>query len=171
VRALLIVVLFVAATGCGNNNNRPAFCDGLHDATPLSYPQPEGGLCRANTDCARGICRGITGPFGYAPRSTCGEFCSPATPCASGRACMLTPGYDGGMCVPTCANAGQCPSATVEEFCELVGDDAGTRACVAHTCNADADCGAGFECQNSDCGCPAGAQCVAAAPSALCRRK
>jgi hypothetical protein len=172
VRALCVVAAVGAAVlafNCGSTRGDP--CAGFHAPRALPQSQPEGGLCNSASQCSSGFCSYVMTATASSTRQLCGDACNDNLPCAAGRVCMRSSRPDAGICARTCANAGECSSVNAEEFCELSGDDAGTRVCMPHYCDGDSQCGTGFECQNTGCNCPQGAQCIAAFPNGFCGRK
>ena len=160
--------LLLALASCSTGS--AGICNEMHPEAPLTDGQPAGGLCVTNANCAASECHSPRFQGGVTPHNFCAQTCSATTPCPVGTICIASGAVS--ACVRVCANAGECLSVSAHEFCELSGDDAGTRVCIPHTCNADADCEPGFECQSPYCTwCSKNASCAVGFAPALCRRK
>ncbi len=103
---------------------------------------PDGGACKASSDCASNLC------VGNATSALCVAACSANKPCASG--------YD---CVPLQGGGGACLKAATKkpagQPCQT-GGDCQSSLCIADTptsgiclddCTASGNCLAGFSCQ------------------------
>jgi hypothetical protein len=140
----------------------PVVDSGLDVLAPDGGPQPLGGPCGRDKDCASALC-GTDGLLGQAVTSTgtfCTSLCCTSAQCPKSFACLAT-GSGGSYCVPAaavpdrtfpdagggatagtlCATNTDCRSG----LCADLGGIGTTKRCI-DSCCADSECASGSSC-------------------------